>query len=530
MVASRQYSEDLRRAWQGPPEEFVQRLVIENLYNELQPMTPLFRSQLEYLNALRTYRRVVAIKPRQVGFTTLSTLWFFAKTYRSPHPRQVLQTIHEDDARDRIRRMVDVAYDNLPGVLKFGVKTNTRRTEFQHNKASFRRVVAGKRSQGRSFTFSDYHATEMAFYPEGSSALKEADTAADADLFASIQAAMHDPTGQIVVESTGNGPRGLFYQLVNAAQAGQEGVGYVFLPWTAVEKNRADHVPADFEPTNEEHLLMQAPHNLTPAQVLWRRDKLTIGGYSPVRFRREYPLTFRDPFRLDGSAWFDSAALDVMAALAKLSNLEVDGALTTYLKPEPGRRYYIGGDTSGGVRRDEAVFTVLRDDLEVAALWASNSALPDTQAMVGAELARKYNDALMLCEANKYGELVNRKMEAMGVRLWVNAEGNWWYGTGQNAGDTKREMMVHARRVVLEGMASSRDLKTILQLGNIVEDSRGRIQGRGDEHDDRAISWCLALTCAKRFTVPVPGAVDPVEAKRRLDAEAAEQFMSRYRS
>lgn len=507
--------------WTEPPEEFAQRLAIENLTNDLQAMSPLFVEQIRYMRALARSRRVIAIKPRQVGFTTAATLFFFAKAYRAENRRLVLQTVHDEDAHDRIRRMVEVAYDGLPRAMQFGVRHNAKRSEFAHNKAGFRRVIAGKRGQGRGFTFTDYHATEMAFYPTKSSALAGGDQDADSDLFASIQAAMHDPTGHIVVESTGNGPRGLFHRLVQAAAAGRDpGVEFVFLPWTVSPRYRHDGldgrpaVPPGFEPTDEE-LDLAARHGLTLEQVSWRREKLTVGGYTPVRFRREYPLTWSDPFLLDESAWFSQKALDGMAALTTLDRLfSQDFGIQVFVPFEPGRRYFIGADTSGGVRRDEFVFHVLRDDLEHCATFASSTAKEDEQAVMLHRASTLFGNALVLVEANKFGKKVIELCRALGVPLWRNRDGDSWWSSRE----TKREMMLNARSKIDNDLTRVKDPGTILQLQVIVEKPNGAIEARGEGNDDRAIAYCLALFCAERYSVE-QRRYDPEEARRQMRAE-----------
>ena len=127
-------------------------------------------------------------------------------------------------------------------------------------------------------------------------------------------------------------------------------------------------------------------------------------GYTPLRFRREYPLTWLDPFLLDESVWFDQDAVNLMAQFARLSDVQVDGSVTRFLEPEEGRQYLIAVDTSGGVGRDEAVAQVLRDDHEHAAVWASNRTPPDMQIDVVADLAYTHNNAIVIVEDNNYGK------------------------------------------------------------------------------------------------------------------------------
>lgn len=499
----------LARLGDEPPEQFAQRLTIENLQNDLQTMSPLLIEQVEYLRVLATHRITVAIKPRQVGFTTAAMLFFFALLFRSPGARTLLQTVHDEDSFVRVRRMVEVAYRNLPRQLRGGVRSNAKRTEFRHNRARVQRLIAGKRGQGRSGTYNDFMATEAAFYPQKSSALAGADQAVDSDLFSSILAAMHDDTGRVLVESTGNGPEGFFPRLVASAASGRDPlVGLVFLPWTASPRHQRD-VPPNFELTDEEQRLVQ-DHGLSLRQLAWRRYKFEVELYTKVRFQREYPLTLEEPFRLDDAAWFDQDALGAASALALKETPTVDDGLVKYLEPEPGRKYFIGCDTSGGVRRDEFVLHVLRDDLQHAAMFASSSMKEPAQAMMTARVAALYNGALVLVEQNKFGAPVTEMLQAMHVRLWRNNDGDFYFATR----DLKRDTMLLARRRIDEYQTRPADLATILQLQSIVEKPNGRIEGRGTGHDDRAIAYSLAILCAERFT----GYLE------RYDAEAAREL------
>ncbi len=492
-----------------PPEVFAQRLAIENLQNDVQSMSPLLYEQVEYLRVLATHRITVAIKPRQVGFTTAATLFFFAMLFRSPGARTLLQTVHDEDSYVRVRRMVEVAYAGLPRALRGGLRSNARRTEFRHNHARFQRLIAGKRGQGRSGTYNDFMATEAAFYPQKSSALAGADQAVDSDLFSSILAAMHDSTGRVLVESTGNGPEGFFPRLVAAAASGRDpGVGFVFLPWTASPRHERD-VPEGFELDDEEQRLARE-HGVTLRQLAWRRYKFEVELYTTVRFRREYPLTLEEPFRLDDAAWFSQDALGLASTLALKETPTIEDGLIMFLPPEPGRKYFIGADTSGGVRKDEFVLQVLRDDLQHAATFASSNMKEPAQAMTASRVAGLYNGAMVLVEQNNFGHAVTEILQAMGVRLWRdNATGDFYFANRER----KKQTMLLARRRIDEYHTRPADLATVLQLQTVVEKPNGRIEARTG-HDDRAIAYALAILCAERFT----GYLE------RYDADAAREL------
>lgn len=502
--------------WNEPPEMFAQRLTIENLYNQRQVLSPLFLEQVAYVKAMARSTRIIAIKPRQVGFTTAAVLFLFAKTYRSRDPRQALVTVNTPATLNRVRRMIDVAYTGLPRELRGGAKVNAERTAFLHNGAVIHRLVAGKADEGRSGTYNDLLFTEMAFYKARSSGKANADEDSDASLFSSLQATLHDPLGHLIVESTGDGPKGQFHKLVQEAPT-LDGVEFVFLPWSVSPRYRVP-VPVGWQRTDAEDALARA-HGLDDGQLAWRRMKLTLQGYSELRFRREYPLTAMDPFLLDESAWFAQLALDGMAGLARVDRPTLDNGVTVYLPFIPGRQYFIGADTSGGVRKDEFVLHVLRDDLEHCATFASSSLKEEEQALMVSRVAAMFGGALCLIEANNFGAKVNELCHALGVALWRNEKREWWYANRER----KRELMLHARAMIDGSLTRVKDLHTILQLQLIVEKSNGRVEARGDGHDDRGIAYCLALWCAKRYSGRRE-AYDPDEVRQQQYADAKREF------
>ena len=503
--------------WHLPGLDFIRGLYIADLYNREHPFGDYWFEQLEYAKALSSFRRVVAVKPRQVGFTTVSTLWFLAKLLRADHPRILRQVVQDKDNLARVRRMVEVAVRNLPPELQFGLTLSNRfETEFAHNGARVERILAGARGQGRGGTVSDLVLTEMAFYPEGTNATKGsgAGDRADADLFSSLQATLHDPEGQIVVESTGDGPRGLFYDLAQSAVRGQDGVAFVFLPWTASPRYRRP-VPPTWERTDEEQRLADR-FGVDDEQLAFRRHKIEVERYSRTRFRREYPLTWDEPFLLDTATWFDPEATSVFAAAAR-PYLNRNETLEVYEEPRSGEAYVIGQDPSGGGGGDEGAICVLDLQGRQVARWASRTLSPFEQAKAAAMLSARYNRALVLCEANRggFGDLIIRQLEEWGVPLWTNEDGGAYFATGANAGGQKREVMAYAREVVSRLECMPRDPETVRQLQNIVEKENGKIEARKREHDDRAIAFCLALWALRSHRIAPPKRVDAVAEQRR---------------
>jgi hypothetical protein len=498
------------------PREFIERLQIVTDMNEKRFMYPWFEEQEWLFTSLTTRRNTLCLKCRQVGFSTLTKGFTFWKVYTSPRPRQCLEVVHDDDAQTTFRKMTRRFWEGLPPGLRFPMKPNNLyESGFPHNDAKFHRIVAGGGGQARGDTYTDLHFTEMAKYPRGSAAHANADTDTDADMWQSANATVHVPDASVIVESTGNGPLGKFHDLWKIAKADavrpNPTWGYVFVPWTQCERYQRpvpDPKALQADLNSEERRLMGL--GLSLEQIAWRRWKLAQEGATPLRFRREYPLTDLEPFMVDAHGWFDQEALNELLALIPSATPERRAILEQPVKvlvpPEPGRRYGMGLDTSGGVGRDDAAIKVWRDDLIECCVWHSSRASPREQGEMAMRIGGLFGGrerVTCLIEANKYGKAVINAVEeagSPGVTLWKDDKGGDFWSTGGRAGDTKRELFVYGRELVRNQHVVYNYEESIHQAQQIVELPNGEIRGAGDAHDDLVMADLFAWWALKPYT------------------------------
>lgn len=467
------------------------------------------------LDPLAAY--VIGLKPRQVGYTTLTQAYLFWMAYTSAHPWRALSMAHEDKAQKRMRQMVATFYKKLPRELQFGIDVNNLdETSFSHNEAGLDRGVAGGRGQGRSYTYNAFHGTEMAFWPGGTAQAGAADDEsgdAASNAFSSITATLHDENKKIILESTGNGPQGPFFGLWNQACEPGSQWRRVFVPWTSVERYRdrlTDEQKRELErDLDDDEKTLVSKLGLSLEQISWRRTKMRTENWTQLRFRREYPATDQDPFLVTMAGWYDADRVN--GSLTRMPAAgDTNDPYVRFLPYERHRRYYMGVDTAGGVRRDHAVIHVLRDDLAHAARWASNTADPVEQALWVDRIGLEYGTPLGLIEANKYGQIVINRVR--GIRLWKTPEGRDFWSTGDRAGASKLEALTYAREAVNKGWSEARCGHTLRQLLRIVQKPNGKIEGAGRSHDDFAMAYALALYCARdgyRRYLETPASVTP---------------------
>lgn len=498
------------RALRADPRRAVLKLHIEDMHNALRPIGTYLPEQEAWIEALCTSQYVLAVKPRQLGFTTITLAFLFLKALWSRFGRKCLSMVHEESALERLQVMTRVFHDNLPVEIQPGYEKNnltvTQLAKVARDGRSIPgsmlvRQLAGGRGQARSWTYNDYHATEMSKWPSGTSAKRSQEgRSADEEAFGSAISTIHDPTASVIVESTGDGPRGLFFDLYQQAVTDPKWA-FVFQKWTDVARYserltdpQARALEADLD-SDERNLVRK--FGLTLGQIAWRRTKMKTLRMTGITFRREFPLTDMEPFLLDESGWFNQEAL--VSLLQHVPSLGASAeTLRVFLPYDPRRKYSVGMDTSGGVGRDESVIHVLRDDLAHAAIWATNKASPAEQAHMLFRVGTMFGNPPSIVEANNHGLDVITRAQPLGVNLWRDEDGGWFWSTGSRNGNSKRMACVHMREVIDNEWTIINDAQTIRQCQKVVERQNGNIEATAG-HDDRFYAYALALWGTRKF-------------------------------
>jgi hypothetical protein len=133
------------------------------------PVGNLWRpEQMQLLSALLTSKRVLVLKPRQIGATTLACAYIAWLILTAPRAVSALSVGHDGGAQFRTNQMVRTFLNLLPGTLKPKFRIdNQKAIQLNHNDAQHRALVAGGRGQGKSFSYHFIHFTEAGMYPRG---------------------------------------------------------------------------------------------------------------------------------------------------------------------------------------------------------------------------------------------------------------------------------------------------------------------------------------------------------------------------
>jgi len=269
---------------------------------------------------LKTFGMIRALVPkaRRMGVSTYVGGRFFKGT-ATQFGRRAQVVAHRSDSATNLHREVKEFYNGLPQAVRPHLgASNARELVFDNLKSLYKVASAEGGDIGRSDDFHDLHLSEAAFFDNTE------------DLSGGLLQTVQMLAGtQIVMESTGNGQSGMFYNMCEEAQRqGNKGPWRLhFLPWTLMPEYRPDKdtppmalswkAPLEFE----EYAKL---HGLDREQLYWfwlqNYTIATMNGGQPDKIhrltRQEYPAIYSECFMADSTLDFFPASL-VAAAMAR---------------------------------------------------------------------------------------------------------------------------------------------------------------------------------------------------------------------
>jgi hypothetical protein len=257
--------------------------------------------------------RALIPKARQMGVSTYVGGRYFHRT-ATESGRRAQIVAHRSDSATNLHREIKEFYEGLPACARPHLgASNARELIFDRLKSLYKVASADGGDIGRSDDFHLLHLSEAAFFDDS------------ADLSSGLlQTVKHLPGTEIVVESTGNGQSGMFYNMCREAHAqGNKGPWRLhFLPWLVMPEYRMEiptgwRAPKEFEDYGKFHVLDRE-------QVYWFwLQNYTIasmnGGQPEVIHRltrQEYPATYAECFMADSTLDFFAASV-VNAAMIR---------------------------------------------------------------------------------------------------------------------------------------------------------------------------------------------------------------------
>ncbi len=247
--------------------------------------------KLERQRKTRGRVRALVLKARQPGVSTYVEGRFYWQVTRRAGARAFILT-HLRDASDAIFEIVERFYaQDDPELRPHLGASNARELLFDRLDSGYRVGTAGSRAIGRGHTIQYFHGSEVAHWPN-----------AGAHMAGVLQAVPDRDDTEIILESTANGPGGLFFDLCKAAERGDSEFDLIFIPWF----DHREYVASPPKGWVVPSAIVEygAQHDLSARQLYWawrKNEALARACGGPGDqicwlFRQEYPATADEAF------------------------------------------------------------------------------------------------------------------------------------------------------------------------------------------------------------------------------------------
>lgn len=455
------------------PKAFIQRLSIRDKEGNTRAFGEIISpEQLQIIDALQNYDRVIVLKARQLGISTLCRAYAFWHYFTSN--KTITSAVVSNKYQSVIELLkIDKRFlDGLPEPLKRKIKTEKRdELIFESNKSQVKGFSGGG-SNIRGYTFNFVHLSEFDFLDEPDEVL--------ANMIASAN------SGKIVIESTANFYGSTMHKMIlDSEYSGAWKV--IFLPWSSFPEYKSS-VPLGGLHLEAEEQELQSKYGLTEEQIAWRRLKIYEIGKD--KFNREYPLSIDEAYSVSGKNFFEAETLK------HIKELQADNKeYVEFEYPQGGNQYVIGVDPAGGIGGDYSVAYVLgRNAFSPAAILCSNKlSIRDFSERV-IKLSMKYKNALVNLELNNHGHAVKEVFHSNSF---------FKYETFKTSAKSKLQLYDLLRTYIEEHMITDMDSLTLLEMKNLLKDEKGLAPSHAPgSHDDRVIAYMLALYRVKDLPAP----------------------------
>lgn len=469
--------------------------------------------------------RIIILKSRQMGFSTLTEGMIYKKT-ATKKLRNALIIAHKDEATSNLFNMSKLFYEKSPEWVRPMLKnSNAKELIFENPtknpmekknhpglKSKIKCTTAGGKGVGRSDTLNYIHMSEVAFWP--------------GDIlttYAGLMQAVPNTAGSmVIIESTANGFNA-FKKMWDDAVAGRTYYVPLFFAWYEMQEYRMAYHGEEL--TDEERELQKA-FRLDNEQMMWRRWCIANNCNNDLdMFKQEYPSTPEEAFLTTGDCVFKNKeeillrirALEEWACIRgqftyKEKRIDLDrivlsdiqfsqdgkGEICIYKEPQKGVPYVIGGDTAGE-GSDSFMAQVLdnRTGEQVARLKRTYD--EDEYAKQLYCLGQYYNFALLAVEVNFTTHPIKLLEYLHYPKQYVREVFDTYTGATRKAfgfhtnGTTRPLLIAELVSYMKNSLHLVQDVETLREALTFIKNARGRAEAEVGEHDDLLMGLGIAL-------------------------------------
>lgn len=462
------------------PKFYLENFVkVKNKKGEMVPFI-LNEAQKDFLNAIRKNNRVIALKCRQIGFSTITSGYIYHQTITRPGATSALISYNADSAAEFLEK-VKQFQRTTPEALrppisedsKYAMRFPYSKSKDNENDMEDSRIVVlsgDAKNVGSGYTFQYVLISELAKWENAEAKLTSLNPAIAQD-------------SKLIIESTPLGMANYFADLWFNDNNGYEKREY---PWNWIyTEEEADY-----------------------------HFRVTCNG-DELKFAQEYSCSFLTSGR---------GAFDQRAILAHRSNILKPGDkrdiitiknireqftvyktsddLVVYAEPVPGRTYVLGCDNSEGVPGGDNSCVIIFDretGEEVAFYYGLMD--PDLLGERINDWGRWYNNALVVVEINHSGQTTISSLKRLAYPSMYYRQGpidklsaSTTDRIGWRTTDLNRPFMVDDFRKYFRDNLIIIHSKILLdEMTWFVYDDQNKPKAASGKHDDSIMATAVAL-------------------------------------
>ena len=484
------------KTYRDNPQRFIEDY-IEILHGVTNEIVPFHLNEAQQLLVDKLDKRWLASpKARQLGITTLTNALALHHSLFVNNANVICMAVKTDNANENLRR-IKTMFRSMPEWVQKTVMKWDEKQGHQNNVGlwSFKSLITGSQNKievssagsedstrGKTPTF--LHWTEVAF-----SDIAE-------QIFTSVFPALNRRKDSIIIlESTGNGAQGFYYEVSTGQKKGFE---VVFMPWY-LDANYRKEVDGklDYEYIKELMGVEELP-DLSDEQMQWYLDTSETVG--KAKCQQEYPLNVEQVFQATSNSFFSSKVSNGVDVQEPIQELILRNGLLTYKEkglgkiyevPNNEHEYILACDPSEGVE-DPSHITVLNPFGKEVACW-SERIDPDQVVETIHALAKFYNDALVVVERNGIGLYVLQRLQQSKFYPNLHSEDG---KTGiLTTVATKEPMLATLQSMMIEGKLTFRNSIISQEMPTFRADTKKAEKGK---HDDSIMASAILAWVFKK--------------------------------
>ena len=478
--------------------------VFDKVKGKVVPFVPTV-AQKKLIEVLKANNRIVILKARQIGASTIVRAWFSWKALMADEPIKIGIMSYTHESATYLHGLDKGFIGNLPSSISRRVESDTARTiRLKDTQVELKSFTAGMKGGGtRSFTMTDLHLSEFAHYDDQQEVLSNAVSSVG-------------DTGQIVIETTANGPGDKYHDLVQ--NVGSNGWALFWSPWYEHEdyKKHSMFGQQAVPHMTQAELIYQKRYSLNKAQMYWRHTMISSLGAD--KFMQEYPSTPEEAFISCSKLWLKPSAFDNIEIVASAGK----ELLVTTSEQLEEDDLVLGVDISNGVGGDYTTITAVSiRTAQPIWHWHDNTESPGLFTERLLRFIKKYRVKKVLVESNAIGGIVIQRLKDLGVDknlLWRDENGKDWI----TAKHSKMKIFEDLRSLIESGSIKMLALPVYKEL-LALEATKFGPRGQKHAHDDLAVSLALAYACLES----VPNSLRQEKSLKTMEAFIRKQKVNK---